>query len=647
MGHIIHKAAYTPFIKEAWDFAEGLVSLEGEIFSYPRDIGVAFMTAALMDDAINAFESYEPGDVAISNDPYTTGGLCTHLPDIHLWRPYFYQGELVCFIWTFIHSSDVGGLVPGSIAPSAYDIYQEGIRLPATKLYKAGVINQEVMDIFLANCRIPYHNQGDIQAQLSAMGAAEKRLDDTIDRYGLALFRSGIGALLDYGEERARDVISRVPDGVYSISDYMELDITGEAPARLKLSLEVIDDELHLDFSGTDPQVRAALNLPTFGKNHHFINAAILNFVYACDHSIPINRGVLRPIRVTIPEGSILNPEPTAAIGVRFATVVRVLDMIMGALSLATDGDKPAPAEVSQRVPTAGAGLLGVILLAISDQNSGELKVNVIQPMWGGSGARPIKDGIDGADFAAGYLRNIPAETSEAEMPIIIKAYGLIDESPPPGKWRGSLGINLEFQVFTPNALVTARGMERYQMRPWGRKNGSPGTLGRTILNPGTNREQEVGKIFNSLQLEPNDVVQIITPSGGAYGDPFERDWDLVLRDWLDGYLTAEDARSQYGVVIADGTVDEPATTELRAQTIRPEFQAFSFGPEREAFEKSFPEPIQDALVGLLEQFPASLRQYWKNRVWREVQEMEEVTAENIGQILSRCRSELSEVALG
>ncbi len=146
----------------------------------------------MMEDAIAAFDHYEPGDVIMANDPSTTGGLCTHLPDIHLLKPYFHDGELVCFTWTFIHSSDVGGIVPGSIALAASDIYQEGIRVPAVKLCRAGQLNTEVMDTFLANCRIPYHNRGDIQAMLSAMQAAEKRLDGTIDKYGLAAFRDGI-----------------------------------------------------------------------------------------------------------------------------------------------------------------------------------------------------------------------------------------------------------------------------------------------------------------------------------------------------------------------------------------------------------------------------------------------------------------------
>jgi len=651
MGHVIHKASFTPFIKEAWDFGEALVTVKGEIFSYPRDIGVAFMVAAMMEDAIAAFDHYEPGDVIMANDPSTTGGLCTHLPDIHLLKPYFHDGELVCFSWTFIHSSDVGGIVPGSIALAASDIYQEGIRVPAVKLYEAGRLNTQVMDTFLANCRIPYHNRGDIQAMLSAMQAAEKRLDGTIEKYGLARFRDGIDDLLDYGEARARQVLGKLPPGRYEMIDYLELPDDSLPPARLKLAIEVEKDGLHLDFTGTDPQLPFALNLPTFGKNHHFINAGVFNFIYAVDGSIPINRGVLRPLRVTIPQGSLLNPEPMAAVGVRFATVVRVMEMVFGALSQATDGRTPVPDGIAGRIPAAGAGMLGVALLSLVDAASGELKVNVLQPLWGGSGARPVKDGIDGADFAAGYLRNIPAETSEAEMPVLVERYQLSDQPPAPGKWRGGLGIDMQFQVFTPSATLTARGLERYVFRPWGRKGGSAGTLGQTILNPGSDHARQLGKIANRLDLQPHDVVRIVTPNGGGYGDPFERDPARVLRDVLDGFLDADAARAQYGVCIAGQAVDHEATAALRqARTGGAPAPEFNFGAEREDFEARFPAQWQDELERELRAVPASLRQFWKGRIWQRLQALPARERAGIGamkELLAGCRAELAQRRMG
>jgi N-methylhydantoinase B len=622
MGHIIHKASFTPFIKEAWDFGEALVTKNGEIFGYPRDIGVGFMVAALMEDAINAFDDLQPGDVIIANDHETTGGLCTHLPDIHLLKPYFYNGELICFTWTFIHSSDIGGMVPGSIALAAQDIYQEGLRLPISKLYSKGELNEDLMRIYLANCRISRHNNGDIQAMLAAMEVAERRLDETIEKYGLQRVTAGIDDLLDYGETRARDVISRIPDGSYEMVDYLELDGTNLPPARIKLRLSIEGSEVHLDFTGTDSQLQVALNLPTFGKNHHFINAGLFNYIYAVDSSVPINRGILRPVRVTIPEGSLLNPEPTASVGVRFATVVRIMEMIFGCMSQATDGHLPAPSEIAQRVPAAGAGMLGVVLISLIDPHTGSPKVNVVQPMWGGSGARPVKDGLDGADFAAGYLRNIPAETSEAEMPMLIHSYRLNSTRPSPGKWRGGLGIEMEFQVFTPQAVVTARGMERFHFRPWGRKGGAPGSLGQAILNANTDAHQSVGKIVRSLELEPRQTLKIVTPNGGGYGDPLERDPDRVLEDYLSGYISIGEAFDDYGVAIEGDKVLNDATVDARKQRTAQrddDLPEFNFGHEREEFERAFANEVQDQLEKLLHRFAPAQRQYWKGRVWNEI----------------------------
>jgi N-methylhydantoinase B len=448
---------------------------------------------------------------------------------------------------------------------------------------------------------------------------------------------------------RARDIIRQVPEGSYEVTDYLEMDVTGEPPSRIKLRMEVKDGEILLDFSETDPQVRASLNLPTFGKNHHFINAGVLNFIHAVDKSIPLNRGILRPVRVHIPSGSVLNPEPFASVGVRFVSAVRVMEMVFGALSLATDGEKPAPPEVGGRAPASGSGMLGVGLLAMTDPRTNQFKVNVVQPLWGGSGGRPVKDGLDGADLPAGFLRNIPAETSEAEMPILVHKFKLATETPAAaGKWRGGYGIDMEFQVFTPHAMLTTRGMERCIMRPWGRKGGAFGTRALTIVNDGTPEEKSIGKITEVLHLNPNDRIRIVTPNGGGYGDPLERDPARVLRDVQDDLLSPEQARQNYGVVIADGAVDEQATARERAAMAkgRAPLREFDFGPERDAFERKYPPELQDRLNRLIWTLPAGQRQYYRTRIMAAVSTAVEVEAADpatidLAKILDRCRSEV------
>ncbi len=618
MGRIIHRTSFTPFVKEAWDFGMGLVTKTGEIFAYPKDIGVSFMVGAPMDETVAYFDDLEPGDVIVLSDPYTgSGGLATHLPDIHLLKPYFHDGELVCFIWNFIHSSDVGGLAPGSIVPGAFDIYQEGLRLPPLKLFRRGKLNQELVDIMLLNSRIPQLNWGDLKALFAALSIAEKRLDQTVERYGVERVSQGCDDLLDYAEDRARRIVVKIPDGIYTFSDYMELDLIGDPPARIKLAMTVAGSDIRLDFTGTDPQVRAALNLASAGKNHHFITGGIVNFFFALDRYIPLNRGILRPFSVYAPAGTIVNCVPPASVGVRFATGVRILENLMATLSLACDSG-PEPISVSGVVPAAGSGQLGVTLLSVTDPRTAEQKVNVVQPLWGGSGARPVKDALDGADFPAGYLRNIPIEVIESEMPVLVHRYQLTSEPPPAGRWRGGLGIDLMLQVFTPNTIMTSRGMERFLFRPWGRLGGEAGTLSRTILNPGTEREKELGKI-NMLSLEPGDVVQVISSSGGGYGDPFERDPDRVLRDVRNGYVSEDHARLTYGMVMSRGQVDAEATRAQRAARPQGLVPAFSFGPEREAYEAAFPEALQDELWDLLQKLPIAHRNYLRKRVWQEV----------------------------
>jgi N-methylhydantoinase B len=534
--------------------------------------------------------------------------------------------------------------VVGSIVPAAYDIYQEGLRIPPLKLFRAGELNQDLADIMLLNSRIPQLNWGDLKALFAALTIAERRLGETISRYGLARVKQGAADLLDYAEDRARRIIREIPDGTYTFADYMELDLIGDPPARIKLTMTVADSDIELDFTGTDPQVRAALNLPSAGKNHHFITGGIVNFFLALDREIPLNKGILRPFRVKAPEGSIVNCVPPASVGVRFATGVRILENLMATLSMAcslAEGSR-----VAGVVPAAGSGQLGVTLLSMLDQRTGRQKVNVVQPLWGGSGARPVKDGLDGADFPAGYLRNIPIEAIETEMPVLVHRYQLAPGPPPAGKWRGGLGIELKLQIFTPNTIMTARGMERFLFRPWGRAGGAPGSLSTTRINPGTDREADIGKI-NVLQLQPGDVVQIVTSSGGGYGDPVEREPALVLRDVRDGLLTQSDAESTYGVVIKDGQINLPETTERRADLAanRPSSAAFTFGPEREAYEASFPQSLQDRLSEALLAFPIPQRHYFRRRVWQEVTKDNNMethwSAKELGDLLVQIRGEM------
>ena len=258
MASVAFRTAHTVFVKETQDFATALVTPKGEIFAAPKRYGVLIMLATPMDGAIRAIgDDVEDGDIFMSNDPIGTEGMCTHLTDVYFWKPIFYKGDLICYAWSFIHSSDVGGKVPGSISPSNYEIYQEGIRIPPRKLFYKGKLDEPFLNVFLDNCRIPDQNWGDIKACIASLNTAERRVHTLLDQYGPEVVSDGMDSVLDWAETQSRREIRRVPNGVYSYVDYMEGDKQDIGMIRIRLDLHVNDDEFLLDYTGTDPQVRA------------------------------------------------------------------------------------------------------------------------------------------------------------------------------------------------------------------------------------------------------------------------------------------------------------------------------------------------------------------------------------------------------
>src|SRR5882762_5605588 len=258
---------------------------------------------------------------------------------------------------------------------------------------------------------------------------------------------------------------------------------------------------------------------------------------------------------LTLPEGSVVNPKFPAACGVRYATVLRIYDAVLGALARAVPED----------IPAASGGQGCMVALSLPDPEAGRRHVTVIEPMIGGGGGRPSRDGIDGCDASLGFLKTTPAETLEAEVPIVVRRYHLIQDSAGPGRFRGGFGVRLDFQVFQPEGLVTARGMERLRFAPWGVAGGTAGATGSVVLNPGTAGERPLPKI-DVLALEPGDVLSMRTPGGGGNGDPLERPVEAVAADVEAGLVTPAHARAAYGVVMADGAIDPAATSALRAE---------------------------------------------------------------------------------
>jgi N-methylhydantoinase B len=606
MGYTLERTSHTTFIKESADFVTAVATPDGEFFAYPRTIGVSSFLGIDLTPAIRAFDHFSPGDVVITNDPYSTSGLATHLPDIHLLKPVFVDGEILCFAWCFIHCSDVGGLVPASISPRAFDIQQEGFRIPPRKLVRAGELDQEFLDLFLANCRIPEQNWGDLKAMMASLNTAETRMQALAAKFGTDGVRDAMADMLQWSERQVRAIVCEIPDGDYTFADYLDDDLQG-APIRMEVTLRVRDETIELDYTGTDPQVNGALNLPAFGVRHPFVMQGLVNFLLSENPHIPLTAGILRPFRVTAPAGCVVNPAYPAAVGVRYATVIRLYNVVLGALAQA----------VPERVPAAGAGQAAMVVLSAPNPATGHRDVTVLEPMFGGGGATARGDGPAGIDSSAGFLKNTPVESMEAHIPVVAERYELLPDSAGPGRHRGGWGVHFDFRVLSPESIVTARGIERTKFEPWGLCGGSASHLTRTFVNPGTAQEREIGRI-DVLQLEPGDVVRIQTSGGGGYGDPMLRDPDLVAADVRSGLLSESEAAARYGVVLAHGRPDPERTQALRHGALSTDAR-FDLGPSRRAYEVLWPPEASRALATFLLGLPAPVRNYAKREFHRYV----------------------------
>ncbi len=596
----LQRTGRTLYVKETADFACALAGLDGRFFAYPRSIGVSGFVGLDCLPSIEAVVAtggpLEPGDVILTNDPYRSEGLATHLPDLHMIEPYFHEGKIVAYGWCFVHCSDVGGRVPSSISPVNTEIFQEGLRIPPVKLLRRGEMSPEVRLFLDANSRTPEANMGDIRAMLAALAAGRRRVAQVVAQHGAEVLLDAETDLIAFAEAKARAVLSTIPEGTYNFSDYLDDDAATPLPVRLALALTIKGGAVMLDFTGSDPQVATAMNIPSRGRAHAWLTLRVLALVYTLDRTVPLNAGLLGPVSVVAPLGSIVNPEEPAATGVRHAAAVRVNDVLNGAFGLALPGVMPA----------ASSGT--VIPVVVAEPNAaGGRNVQVVEPMIGGTGARQGHDGVDGRDSGISNLANNPVETVEAELGVEILSYSLRPDSGGAGQWRGGCGMELTFRILTDGSNVLGRGMERLMFRPWGRNGGRPGAPGALILNRGGTDERWLGKI-DMLSVRAGDTVTFLTPGAGGWGDPFLRDPMAVLQDVENGFVTVAAAQSDYGVAIKDGQVDKTATAALRAGQ-RGADHDIDFGPERAAWDSAFPPELMTRLNGRLLDDPLDLRQ--------------------------------------
>jgi N-methylhydantoinase B len=593
----LQRTGRTLYVKETADFCCALAGLDGKFFAYPRALGVSGFVGLDCSVAIAAVGELAPGDVILTNDPYRSGGLATHLPDLQVIEPYFHDGKIVAYGWGFLHASDVGGKVPSSISPTNHEIFQEGLQIPPVKIMRAGQLNEDVALLFRANSRTPDANMGDLKAMLGALATGRERVAQTLQQHGAQALLDAQVDLVEYAALRARAVLRKVPAGTYRFTDYLDDEAGSGLPVRIALAVTVGDGAILLDFTGSDPQVAAAINIPSHGLPHAWLTLRILALVATLDKGVPINAGLLAPVSVIAPKGSVVNPLPGAAVGVRHAAAVRVNDALNGVLGQA----------LPDYMPAASGGTIIPVVVAEPARHGFGQNVQVVEPMVGGTGGRHGYDGADGRDSSISNLSNNPVETVEAETGVEIVHYGLRRDSAGAGQWRGGNGQEIRFRILQDDSFVLARGMERLRFRPWGAHGGGPGAPARLILQRAGEAPHELGKI-DLLPVAAGDEISIQTPGGGGWGDPFQRDPAAVLTDVLRGLLSVDAARDDYGVALtsvnATLSVDAAATVALRAGS----HVVSRFGPEREAWDRVFPEALLDRLSTALFAMPAAGR---------------------------------------
>lgn len=614
MAYTLIRTAHSAFVKETEDFSCTLMTPEGLTFASPKTLGATWYPGLDFGSVIQMTGPFEPGDIGMTNDAYS-GYVATHTPDIMMWKPVFHNGELMCFVGGHIHNTDMGGAVPASLSRTLTEVQQEGIRFPPSKIVRAGVLNEDLVRLMEINVRAPEQNRGDLNAQIAMLMTGERRILEIIERFGADAFKEGIQALLDYSEEQARTLVSDIPDGDYPFAEYADEDSANGKPLRVMLTLRVRGGDLEFDFTGSDPQLSSSLNMPTGGKERHVLALVGLNYVlYTLNPDLLLNAGMLRVATCILPEGTVVNPIAPAAVGMRSLTCKVVQYATIGAFSRA----------IPDLMPASPAGGMSIVNVRTTSSD-GRSFIAALGPVGGGAGGAAEGDGSEASGAIVAFLRNTPVEINEAEVPIQITRYGLVPDSSGAGRHRGGLGTVMEFKVFAPNSIVTARNRDKSRFGSWGVLGGKAGAVSRFTRNPGTEHEEDLG-VSDLIHCQPGDVIRLEGCGGGGYGPAFERDPESVLRDVQCGYVSVAAAESEYQVVIVDGRIDAERTQVLRRQAegSRPaQYPHFDYGPGRDAFEQSWTAERYDSLTSVLTSVPPNWRHFLKHKIFNELEVME------------------------
>ncbi len=519
MGAALRRTAFSPNIKERRDYSCAVFDPDGEVIAMgdhmPVHLGSMPMSVRA---AVEAF-SLEPGDMVMLNDPFRGG---THLPDItlvapvHMWRgrprprkagnfPDFYVASRA-------HHADVGGAYPGSMG-LCREIYQEGLRIPPVRIMRAGKMDRDILALLLNNVRTPDEREGDLGAQIAACHTGAERLREVCARYGLQRTHQAARELLDYSEEMMREFLKRVPPGSYRAEDFLDNDGISQKPIRLAVEITFGRDRgrgrpphtsvVRVDFTGSDPQVAGSVNAV------EAITYSACFYVFRCllREDVPATTGLMRPIHLIAPPGTVVNARPPAAVaGGNVETSQRIVDVLLRALAQA----------VPDRIPAAASGTMNNLTIGGLDPRTGE-PFAYYETIAGGMGARPGKPGVSGVHTHMTNSLNTPAEALEYSYPLRVRRYSLRPNSGGKGQYPGGDGIVREIEVLT-DAEVTLLA-ERRTRGPWGLSGGKDGAPGKAFVVRQNGSTQELPGKFN-VRLRKGERIRIESPGGGGWGRP-------------------------------------------------------------------------------------------------------------------------------
>jgi N-methylhydantoinase B len=532
----LQRTSMSTIIYEVLDFASGLTDAEGRLITQGN--GVTGFLSTLTHAVRHTLEKFgpaglEPGDVIVTNDPYTGGG--THLSDVTLVVPVFYDGELVAFSASKAHWTEVGGKDPGSWTTDSTEVFQEGLQFPCVKLFEAGRPVRSLIDVIEANVRVPDMTLGDMHAQAASLRLGERRFHELCAKVGLPVVLGSIEAAFDHGERLTRLELGKLPKGVFEAEGMIDDDGIGNGPFPVRVKVTISEDEFVCDFTGTHLQVPGPVNCTVTGLD----SGVRTIFKAITGPHIAVNEGCFRPLRVVCPPGTIFTAQRPAPVSTYWETMNYATDLVWQAL---------APA-VAERLPAGHfLSVCGVVVAGVHPEH-GDLFI-LTEPQAGGWGAAAGKDGEQGLMCVAdGETYVIPVEVAEARYGIRVDQYSL-DCVPDAGggRMRGGRGCVRDYRATSDEIFLTAT-FGRHAFPPWGVGGGQDGSRNEVRIFHDDGREVVLGKCAR-YRLRRGEVARLVTGTGGGWGDPHERPVDDVVEDVRDGYVSLEQAARTYGLVL-------------------------------------------------------------------------------------------------